>query len=125
MPMQFTKTAWLQRHNRSSNGLGDGERRRVNDAQGAAVSRHYLERVIPGVVDEGGVAGELSAATRDGGPIGWRALDKVGERRGYVPKDGLVEAKVLGENVLGDVGDPVIYVEGLTATRLADGDLQI
>lgn len=110
--MQLPQRTGLESDKGGGDSLADGEVGRVNLAELAAGAGNLLGRVLKGAVDEGGVAvgigvGEVrDVAVADG------AVEDVGRGLGDVVEDGGVDAEVLGEDVLGGVGDPVVDVEG-------------
>lgn len=114
MPVQLPKSARLERHKRRRNRLGNGKVGRVNLVEAPAVATNLLRRVLQRAVHKRSVAlgllghGARHVLGRDGG------VEDVRVRRGDLVKRRLGHAKVLGQDGLGRVGDPVVEVEGCT-----------
>lgn len=113
--MKLSQTTRLQRHKRSGERLAGGEVGRVDLPELAARAADLFRLVLERAVDEGAVALELPR-----GPVGDILVadlggEDVGGRVGDVLKDGGVDAKVLGQDVLGGVVDPVVDHEGCAA----------
>lgn len=111
MPVQLTESTRLERHKCRGNGLADGEVGRVNLVKGATLAANLLGLVLKGAVDEGGVAVGVGVGHVHDIAIAHGSVENVRIGLGHVIKDGLVDAKVLGQDVLGRVGDPVVNVE--------------
>lgn len=75
--------------------------------------------MIKSVVDERAVASGVRCLGVSHIAIGDGAVHNVRGRCRDVVKDGLVDAKVLGENTLGGMSEPVVDVEGGSTRRLA------
>ena len=110
--MQLTKRTRLERHKCRGNGLADGEIGRVNLVKSATLAANLLGLVLKGAVDEGGVAVGVGVGHVHDVAVADGSVDDIRVGLGHVVKDGLVDAKVLGQDVLGRVGNPVVNVEG-------------
>lgn len=109
--MQLAQPTRRERDDGRRDGLGDGERRAVDDAQRAALSGDLLERVVLGVVRVRRVPAELAVAARHVVRVERRRED-VRVRRGHAAEHGLGDPEVLGQHGFRRVRDPVVYVEG-------------
>ena len=114
MPVELTQSARLERNKRGGDSLTDGEVGRVDLVKGTARPVNLLGLMLEGAVDKGGVVVNVNVGGGAAGDllVGLVAVDNVGRGLGHVVKHLFVHAKVLGEDVLGSVRDPVVNVEG-------------
>lgn len=116
--MQLPQPARRERDDGRRDGLGDGERRGVDDAQRAALAGDVLERVVLGVVRVRRVAAQRAVAARHVVRVERRGED-VRVRRGHAAEHGLRDAEVLRQHGFRRVRDPVVYVEGRARLKVA------
>lgn len=110
--MKLAQSTRLQSDKGRGNRLADGEVGGVDAAELTSGASDLLWLMLKGAVDVGGggihvLIGKVNdIAVADG------SVEDVGELLREVVEDRLVNAKVLGENITGRVGKPVIDVEG-------------
>lgn len=113
VPVQLTETSGLDGHDGGGDGLGDGEVAGVDDLDSSTATGSNGRGDLRGVVDVGAVSGE---GTIGAGGQSWLdvsvSLDDVWVSGRDGVEDGGIDTKVLGQDVLGGVGDPVIDHEG-------------
>lgn len=119
MPVQFAQGPWLERDKRSGNGLADGEICRVNLVKGATAAANLLGLVLQGAINKRRVTVGVGLGHVDDVAVADGAVEDVRVGRGDVVKDGLVDAKVLGQDGLGRVADPVVNVEGCPVSQVS------
>lgn len=110
--MKLAQSTRLEGDKGRGNSLADGEVGGVDAAELASGASDLLWLMLKGAVDVGGggihvLVREINDIAVADGPV-----DDIRELLWEVVEDGLVNAKVLGENVSGRVGKPVINVEG-------------
>lgn len=108
--MQLSQPPRLEFHNSCRDGLRDGEIPRVDLAQHAACSWHWLRGMAVRAVHVGAVSRErtLRRVCRFFADC---AVEDIWEFGRYGVEDGRVDAEVLGEDVPWRVCDPVVEHE--------------
>jgi len=108
--VQLTQTLGLDSHDGGGDGGCNREVARVNDLDRSTAARGWGCWVLRGVVNVGAVAGEGSiwAAGGNGADVALQDV-RVGGWDGA--EDRGVDTEVLGEDVFGSVGDPVVNHE--------------
>lgn len=105
--MKLSQALRLKLNNCSSNSLCDRESSGVDLAEGPTVSRHRLSLVLVGVVHERAVTDEWTVSAIDILVLDSTVQDVRVLRRDFA-KDGWVNTKVLREDVLWSVLNPVV-----------------
>jgi hypothetical protein len=110
--MKLTQRSGLEGHDSSSDGLRDREVTGVDDLNGSTTTRSVSNRLFRGVVDVRAVSSECSVWAFSGDSAGFSSsLDYIGISGRDIAEYRGVDAEVLGQDVLGGVGDPVIHHE--------------
>jgi len=112
VPMKLPQTTRLESDKGRRNSFADREVGRVDLVESAAISRNGFRVMLERLIDKGVVAG--GGTLRRNGAVANGALLDVWVRLGNIVKYGFWDAKVLGEDILGSVREPVVNVEGDT-----------
>jgi hypothetical protein len=112
VPVKLAQSTRLQGDEGRGNSLADGEVGGVDAAELASGASDLLWLMLKGAVDVGGGGIHVLIGKINDIAVADRSVEDVGELLGEVVEDGLVDTKVLGKNVSGRVGKPVIDVEG-------------
>jgi hypothetical protein len=109
--MKFSQPTRLEMNKRRRNCLGNWKVGGIDFAEFSSTARNFLRIVLQGPVDIGCVAGQWAISSTDLG-VGHGAVEDVRVRRWEVCKDRGINPKVLRNNVLWSMCEPVVYHEG-------------
>lgn len=112
MPVKLSKTTGLETNKRGSECLGDGEVGRVNLVKLAASSANLFRLMLKGTIYKRTISAEDTSRSIRYVLLARITREDVGIRCGNIIKYGGIDSKVLGENILWCVTDPVIYHKG-------------
>lgn len=115
--MEFSQATWLEGHKCRRNRLGNREIGRVNLAEHTSLASNLLSGVLQGTVNKRAISrcnrsnstGDILLA--DGG------VQDVRVRGRDVIEDGFRDSKILGQNILRGMGQPVINIECGSAVK--------